>query len=185
MTLHLLVCISISSFEFFITHTMSISAKGTNTYRRPFRHRNLIPPRRSLRPLRNSSRLSSPQFIVSYSICPPPTTTISCDANTSGGYNVPLDTNPFNSWATVIDCGDIPVTSYASNIFLIQTQKPCAPSLVLKRRADLRLVIDTTTHGLSTKSKKDTLPSSLAPQQQMRKSPDLPSTARPYPALSP
>jgi len=29
----------------------------------------------------------------------------------SGGYNVPLDTNPFNSWATVIDCGDIPVTS--------------------------------------------------------------------------
>lgn len=30
----------------------------------------------------------------------------------SGGYNVPLGTNPFNSWATVIDCGDIPVTSY-------------------------------------------------------------------------
>jgi len=29
----------------------------------------------------------------------------------SGGYNVPLETNPFNSWATVIDCGDIPVTS--------------------------------------------------------------------------
>lgn len=29
----------------------------------------------------------------------------------SGGYNVPLDANPFNSWATVIDCGDIPVTS--------------------------------------------------------------------------
>lgn len=30
----------------------------------------------------------------------------------SGGYNVPLDTNPFDSWATVLDCGDIPVTSY-------------------------------------------------------------------------
>jgi agmatinase len=29
----------------------------------------------------------------------------------SGGYNVPLDANPFNSWAKVIDCGDIPVTS--------------------------------------------------------------------------
>jgi agmatinase len=29
----------------------------------------------------------------------------------SGGYNVPLATNPFNSWATVLDCGDIPVTS--------------------------------------------------------------------------
>lgn len=29
----------------------------------------------------------------------------------SGGYNVPLAANPFNSWAKVIDCGDIPVTS--------------------------------------------------------------------------
>lgn len=29
----------------------------------------------------------------------------------SGGYNVPLDANPFDSWAKVIDCGDIPVTS--------------------------------------------------------------------------
>ncbi|KAK8045463.1 arginase family-domain-containing protein [Apiospora rasikravindrae] len=32
--------------------------------------------------------------------------------NLYGGYNVPLETNPFNSWATVLDCGDIPVTSY-------------------------------------------------------------------------
>ncbi|KAI0019305.1 Arginase/deacetylase [Xylariomycetidae sp. FL0641] len=32
--------------------------------------------------------------------------------NLYGGYNVPLKTNPFDSWATVIDCGDIPVTSY-------------------------------------------------------------------------
>ena len=31
--------------------------------------------------------------------------------NLYGGYNVPLKTNPFNSWATVLDCGDIPVTS--------------------------------------------------------------------------
>ncbi|KAI4131028.1 MAG: hypothetical protein LQ338_001441 [Usnochroma carphineum] len=37
----------------------------------------------------------------------------------SGGYNVPLDTNPFNSWAKVLDCGDIPVTSY-DNAFAIQ-----------------------------------------------------------------
>lgn len=29
----------------------------------------------------------------------------------SGGYNVPLAMNPFDSWATVLDCGDIPVTS--------------------------------------------------------------------------
>lgn len=31
--------------------------------------------------------------------------------NLYGGYNVPLDTNPFHSWAKVLDCGDIPVTS--------------------------------------------------------------------------
>ncbi|KAI9774353.1 MAG: hypothetical protein M1840_004247 [Geoglossum simile] len=37
----------------------------------------------------------------------------------SGGYNVPLDTNPFNSWARVLDCGDIPVTSY-DNTWAIQ-----------------------------------------------------------------
>ncbi|KAK6607686.1 arginase [Botrytis cinerea] len=33
----------------------------------------------------------------------------------NGGYNVPLATNPFDSWATVIDCGDIPVTSDYEN----------------------------------------------------------------------
>jgi len=36
--------------------------------------------------------------------------------NGSGGYNVPLDTNPFNSWAKVLDCGDIPVTSYDPHV---------------------------------------------------------------------
>ncbi|KAH6953352.1 arginase family-domain-containing protein [Fusarium avenaceum] len=39
--------------------------------------------------------------------------------NLYGGYNVPLATNPFNSWATVLDCGDIPVTSY-DNTFALQ-----------------------------------------------------------------
>ncbi|KAK3172294.1 hypothetical protein OEA41_005615 [Lepraria neglecta] len=39
--------------------------------------------------------------------------------NLYGGYNVPLDANPFNSWATVLDCGDIPVTSY-DNAYAIQ-----------------------------------------------------------------
>ena len=29
----------------------------------------------------------------------------------SGGYNVPLESNPFNSGLRVLDCGDIPVTS--------------------------------------------------------------------------
>jgi hypothetical protein len=40
----------------------------------------------------------------------------------SGGYNVPLDVNPFNSWARVLDCGDIPVTSYV--YFSILSIKP-------------------------------------------------------------
>merc|ERR1712000_402212 len=39
--------------------------------------------------------------------------------NLYGGYNVPLETNPFNSWAEVLDCGDIPVTSY-DNAFALQ-----------------------------------------------------------------
>ncbi|KAI9792926.1 MAG: hypothetical protein M1816_001248 [Peltula sp. TS41687] len=37
----------------------------------------------------------------------------------SGGYNVPLNANPFHSWATVVDCGDIPVTSY-DNVYAIR-----------------------------------------------------------------
>ncbi|KAG0641444.1 arginase family-domain-containing protein [Tuber brumale] len=32
--------------------------------------------------------------------------------NLYGGYNTLLSVNPFNSWARVLDCGDIPVTSY-------------------------------------------------------------------------
>jgi len=39
--------------------------------------------------------------------------------NLYGGYNVPLKANPFNSWAKVLDCGDIPVTSY-DNAFALQ-----------------------------------------------------------------
>ncbi|KAH8892769.1 Arginase/deacetylase [Thozetella sp. PMI_491] len=43
--------------------------------------------------------------------------------NLYGGYNVPLDTNPFNSWATVLDCGDIPVTSYDNTFALRQIEE--------------------------------------------------------------
>ncbi|KAI1133296.1 arginase family-domain-containing protein [Nemania abortiva] len=43
--------------------------------------------------------------------------------NLYGGYNVPLDTNPFNSWATVLDCGDIPVTSYDNTWALKQIEE--------------------------------------------------------------
>ncbi|KAL9068060.1 MAG: hypothetical protein Q9157_006624 [Trypethelium eluteriae] len=41
----------------------------------------------------------------------------------SGGYNVPLDANPFNSWAKIIDCGDIPVTSYDNAYALKQIEE--------------------------------------------------------------
>ncbi|KAI1270567.1 Arginase/deacetylase [Xylariaceae sp. FL1019] len=43
--------------------------------------------------------------------------------NLYGGYNVPLQTNPFNSWATVLDCGDIPVTSYDNSWALKQIEE--------------------------------------------------------------
>lgn len=36
---------------------------------------------------------------------------------------MPLDTNPFNSWATVLDCGDIPVTSYDNSWALHQIEE--------------------------------------------------------------
>jgi len=42
--------------------------------------------------------------------------------NLYGGYNVPLDANPFNSWARVLDCGDIPVTSYDNNYAIKQIE---------------------------------------------------------------
>jgi agmatinase len=29
----------------------------------------------------------------------------------SGGYNVPLQANPFDSDMRILDCGDVPVTS--------------------------------------------------------------------------
>ncbi|KAI1177717.1 Arginase/deacetylase [Nemania sp. FL0916] len=43
--------------------------------------------------------------------------------NLYGGYNVPLKTNPFDSWATVLDCGDIPVTSYDNTWALRQIEE--------------------------------------------------------------
>ncbi|KAI0446192.1 arginase family-domain-containing protein [Xylaria telfairii] len=43
--------------------------------------------------------------------------------NLYGGYNVPLKTNPFDSWATVLDCGDIPVTSYDNTWALKQIEE--------------------------------------------------------------
>ncbi|RVX67207.1 putative agmatinase 1 [Exophiala mesophila] len=42
--------------------------------------------------------------------------------NLYGGYNVPLAENPFNFWGKVIDCGDIPVTSYDNHYALQQIE---------------------------------------------------------------
>lgn len=54
--------------------------------------------------------------------------------NLYGGYNVPMDANPFNSWATVIDCGDIPVTSY-DNVYAIQQIEEGHNSLLMRAPA--------------------------------------------------
>ncbi|KAI5849114.1 arginase family-domain-containing protein [Tricharina praecox] len=43
--------------------------------------------------------------------------------NLYGGYNVPLEVNPFNSWARVLDCGDIPVTSYDNEYAIKQIEE--------------------------------------------------------------
>ncbi|KAJ9639080.1 hypothetical protein H2204_003988 [Knufia peltigerae] len=40
----------------------------------------------------------------------------------SGGYNVPMKSNPFNFWGKVLDCGDIPVTSYDNHYALQQIE---------------------------------------------------------------
>ncbi|KAG8527777.1 uncharacterized protein KY384_007931 [Bacidia gigantensis] len=40
----------------------------------------------------------------------------------SGGYNVPLGVNAFNNWAKILDCGDIPVTSYDNAYALYQIE---------------------------------------------------------------
>lgn len=37
-----------------------------------------------------------------------------------GGYNVPLDINPFQDWARVLDCGDVPVTPYDNDLAIRQ-----------------------------------------------------------------
>jgi len=39
-----------------------------------------------------------------------------------GGYNVPLEVNPFNSGLRIVDCGDIPVTPYDNNFAIQQIE---------------------------------------------------------------
>ncbi|GAB5590236.1 hypothetical protein Unana1_05136 [Umbelopsis nana] len=42
--------------------------------------------------------------------------------NLYGGYNVPMDVNPFSNWAKVVDCGDIAVTPYDNKFAIDQIQ---------------------------------------------------------------
>lgn len=85
--------------------------------RRSIRYRHLLPPRCPLRAQRYQTRFSPPKSLVCLLDKRMLTCTRVCGRKGSrklgfsGGYNVPLDANPFNSWAKVIDCGDIPVTS--------------------------------------------------------------------------
>ncbi|RKU49647.1 hypothetical protein DL546_009707 [Coniochaeta pulveracea] len=58
--------------------------------------------------------------------------------NLYGGYNVPLETNPFNSWATVLDCGDIPVTSYDNTYALHQIEEGHFSILSRKPKTDAK-----------------------------------------------
>ncbi|KAL2821478.1 arginase family-domain-containing protein [Aspergillus granulosus] len=52
--------------------------------------------------------------------------------NLYGGYNVPLEANPFSSELRVLDCGDIPVTSY-DNVYAIQQIEQGHNSLLMRQ----------------------------------------------------
>ncbi|KAI9327581.1 agmatinase, partial [Zopfochytrium polystomum] len=39
-----------------------------------------------------------------------------------GGYNVPLQVNAFTEWATIVDCGDVAVTSYDNALAIKQME---------------------------------------------------------------
>lgn len=50
----------------------------------------------------------------------------------SGGYNVPLEANPFTSNLRILDCGDIPVTSY-DNAWAIQQIEEGHNSVLMRK----------------------------------------------------
>ncbi|WFD28139.1 agmatinase [Malassezia nana] len=68
--------------------------------------------------------------------------------NLYGGYNVPLDVNPFRDWAKVIDCGDVPVSPYDSHLAMEQIEK--GHRHVLHKKATTQSI--TTKTGLTTKT---------------------------------
>ncbi|KAI0070711.1 agmatinase [Panus rudis PR-1116 ss-1] len=53
-----------------------------------------------------------------------------------GGYNVPLEINPFHSGLRIVDCGDIPVSSY-DNKFAIEQIEKGHKSLLHRRTASV------------------------------------------------
>ncbi|KAJ5723554.1 agmatinase 1 [Penicillium malachiteum] len=52
--------------------------------------------------------------------------------NLYGGYNVPLQANPFSGAMKILDCGDIPVTSY-DNAWAIQQSEEGHNSVLMRR----------------------------------------------------
>ncbi|KAF1345316.1 arginase family-domain-containing protein [Delphinella strobiligena] len=66
--------------------------------------------------------------------------------NLYGGYNVPLAANPFDSWATVLDCGDIPVTSY-DNEWAIKQIEEGHNSILMREPATNANVAGQSKHG--------------------------------------
>lgn len=52
--------------------------------------------------------------------------------NYSGGYNVPLESNPFTSNMRIMDCGDVPVTSY-DNAWAIQQIEEGHNSILMRK----------------------------------------------------
>ncbi|GAB7360339.1 hypothetical protein MBLNU230_g8297t1 [Neophaeotheca triangularis] len=66
--------------------------------------------------------------------------------NLYGGYNVPLDANPFSDWATLIDCGDVPVTSY-DNAWAIQQIEEGHNSILMREPATDAHEVGPSKHG--------------------------------------
>ncbi|WFD49816.1 agmatinase [Malassezia furfur] len=61
-----------------------------------------------------------------------------------GGYNVPLDVNPFSSWAKIVDCGDVMATSYDTALAIRQLEE--GHKRALRREASMQVEGKKKTH---------------------------------------
>ncbi|KAK5254670.1 hypothetical protein LTR96_001307 [Exophiala xenobiotica] len=89
--------------------------------------RHIVQTRSSVWTKRDQTRFSTPQSLVRFVRSSSNAYLFSWNKGSrkvrfSGGYNVPMKSNPFNFWGKVIDCGDIPVTSYDNNYALQQIE---------------------------------------------------------------